>query len=60
MRLGLLLKRHRTIGEINIRALARDIGILPSTLSRLENGKLVDGVTLAKVLVWVLGRTSGK
>ena len=33
---------------------ARDIGISVPTLYRLEKGKPVDGVTLAKVIIWLL------
>jgi transcriptional regulator with XRE-family HTH domain len=33
---------------------AADIGISHGTLSRIERGEAVDGVTLIKILFWLL------
>ena len=36
-----------------VRAAAREIGISPTTLSKIENGHLPDSETLKKVLKWL-------
>ncbi len=46
-----LLSRKR--GNMGIRAAAREIGISPSTLSRIENGHVPDVGTLDKVCEWL-------
>lgn len=55
--LGQLLARRR--GNMGVRAAAREIGISPSTLSRIENGHVPDVGTLEKVCEW-LGEASSK
>ncbi len=49
--LGLLLARKR--GNMGVRAAAREIGISPSTLSRIENGHIPDVGTLEKICEWI-------
>lgn len=49
--LGQLLSRHR--GNMGVRAAAKEIGISPSTLSRIENGHVPDVKTLEKVCAWL-------
>lgn len=49
--LGKLLARRR--GQMGVRATAREIGISPSTLSRIENGHVPDVGTLDKVCAWL-------
>lgn len=60
--LGRLVTKKR--GERGIRAAAKEIGISPSTLSRVENGHLPDLENFRKICVWldidptsVVGRT---
>jgi transcriptional regulator with XRE-family HTH domain len=62
--IGQLLRERR--GNGGIREVAREIGISPATLSRVENGKLPDLETFSKVCRWlkidpgeVLGYKSG-
>ena len=43
----------RTRGSMGLRAAAREIGISPTTLSKIENGHIPDQVTLRKVCAWV-------
>lgn len=40
-------------GNMGVRAAAREIGISPSTLSRVENGHVPDIATLDKICDWV-------
>lgn len=49
--LGQLLARKR--GNMGVRAAAREIGISPSTLSRIEKGHVPDVGTLEKVCEWL-------
>lgn len=49
--LGKLLARRR--GNMGLRAAAKDIGISPSTLSRIEKGNVPDVGTLEKVCAWL-------
>ncbi|MEQ8255046.1 MULTISPECIES: helix-turn-helix domain-containing protein [Roseovarius] len=55
--IGNLLARRR--GNMGVRAAAREIGISPSTLSRIENGHVPDVATLEKVCAW-LGEDTSK
>lgn len=43
----------RARGSMGIRAAAREIGISPTTLSKIENGHIPDQNTLRKVCDWV-------
>ena len=54
MKIGEVLKEWRYGGRMGIREAAEKIGISHSTLSRIENGKPMDGDTLAKILEWFL------
>lgn len=54
--LGQFLIRRR--GNMGIRAAAREIGISPSTLSRIEKGHVPDVGTLEKVCRWLGEETS--
>lgn len=49
--LGGLVARKR--GNMGLRAAAAEIGISPTTLSRIENGHVPDIGTLDKVCAWV-------
>ena len=62
MKLGYVLNRYRVINELSLRTLGAEIGIGAATLMRLEQGHVPDGVTLAKVLAWLLaeGRNGQK
>lgn len=44
---------QKTRGSMGIRAAAKEIGISPTTLSRIERGHIPDLVTLKKVCDWV-------
>ena len=49
--LGRIVLQKR--GSMGIRAAAREIGISPTTLSKIENGHIPDQVTLKKVCDWI-------
>lgn len=55
--LGNLVARRR--GNMGVRAAAKEIGISPTTLSRIENGHVPDIGTLDKVCSW-LGEDTSK
>ncbi len=49
--LGRLVTRKR--GKVGIRATAREIGVSPATLSRVENGQLPDLQNFTKLCQWL-------
>jgi DNA-binding XRE family transcriptional regulator len=51
--LAKLIGHYRLLERKTCRELAAEIGISASTLSRIERGEMMDGVTLATVLAWV-------
>ncbi len=53
-RLGDLLRKWRIHEERGIRDIAEEIGISAATLSRVENGEMMDGLTLKRILCWLL------
>jgi DNA-binding XRE family transcriptional regulator len=55
MRLGEILRNHRRITDRNQRDVASEIGISLATYSRVERGDDMNGVTLARILVWLMG-----
>jgi DNA-binding XRE family transcriptional regulator len=52
--LAKLIRNWRWMERITAREAAEQIGLSPSTYSRLERGCPVDGGTLAIVLTWLL------
>lgn len=54
MKLGQVIVAYRTINHLNVRTLAREIGISYPTLSRIERGNGCDSATLTKILTWLL------
>lgn len=54
--IGRLLRLYRSVNEIGCRAMARELGISPATLSRIERGHQMDLATWVKVQAWLLGR----
>lgn len=53
MRLGIVLKKYRLMMDLDLRTLAKEIGIGASTLMRLEMGHSTDYQTFKKVLDWL-------
>lgn len=51
LRLGALLRERR--GGRGIREVAKDIGISPATLTRVEAGRLPDLATFQKICTWL-------
>lgn len=56
MRLGVVIRSWRERQGLGLRAVAEEIGTSPATLSRLELGDSVDGTTMIKVLLWLIGK----
>lgn len=51
LRLGALLRERR--GGRGIREVAKEIGVSPATLTRIEAGRLPDLLTFRKVCTWL-------
>jgi transcriptional regulator with XRE-family HTH domain len=56
MKLGEVIRLWRKMSDLGVREVAADIGVSHGTLSRIERGEAMDGNTLAKVLVWLVGK----
>lgn len=54
MKLGAVLRKYRMWSEISVREFSKELKISSATLSRIENGGAMDGVTLAKILNWLM------
>lgn len=53
MHIGKVIADYRYINRIGVRSLAKEIGISPATLNRVELGNGFDGETMAKIMVWL-------
>jgi DNA-binding XRE family transcriptional regulator len=56
MRLGQALNDYRLVESRTVRDVAKEVGISPATLSRIENNKPCDSDTLAAILLWLIGK----
>lgn len=56
MRLGELLQSWRKERGLTLKEMVPRIGIPLSTLSRIECGGMMDGPTLARILLWAMGK----
>lgn len=54
MKLGAVVRKYRVTSELTLRQVGKEIGIGPATLMRIEQGRDIDGATLAKVLGWLM------
>lgn len=55
MRIGEVLKKWRILSEMDVRTAAKQIGISPSTLMRIERGAVPPtGQTVITLLNWLL------
>lgn len=54
MRLGVVIKKYRRIQEVDIREVAKEIGISAPTLMRIEHGRDCDAQTLRLILNWLM------
>jgi hypothetical protein len=55
MRLTKVLRVWRRASDQDLRETAKMFGISSATLCRLEKRGSMDGKTLAKILIWLLG-----
>lgn len=55
MKIGEVLKAVRYDRKLNQRELAKEIGVLPSTICRIENGKSYDAAAFFKIFRWLFG-----
>lgn len=56
MQIGFVLQAWRWSTHTSIRDAAAAIGISAATLSRIENGRQMDGEALAKIVRWLLAK----
>lgn len=54
MRIGTVLRRYRRVEDMDLRTMAKQLGISAATLMRVEIGHDPEGQTLAKLLRWML------
>ena len=54
MRLGIVLRKYRTMQGLGVRELARQIGISFQVLHRVETGRNLDAANFMKVLKWLV------
>ena len=50
IKVEILIRQHRLLNGIGIRAYAKTLGLTHSTLSRIENAKPIDAVTQLKLI----------
>ena len=54
MKLGTIIKSWRYINRLGIKEVAQQIGCCGATLSRFENGHVIDSNTFTKIFEWLL------
>ncbi len=54
MRLGKVINKYRLMMELDLRTLAKEIGISAATLMRVEMGHQPGGKTLSLILFWLM------
>jgi glycerate-2-kinase len=52
-RLGLALEAYQQKHDVENRAMAKEIGITASTLSRIKGGTMPDALGMAKIVLWL-------
>ena len=52
-RLGLALEAYQQKHDVENRQMAKEIGILASSLSRIKGGTMPDAIGLAKIMLWL-------
>lgn len=53
--LSIVLRKWRLMSEITLRDAASEIGISAATLLRIEQGGVVDGRTMSRLVIWLIG-----
>lgn len=59
-RLGMALESYQQKHDVENRAMAKEIGIPASSLSRIKGGTMPDALGLAKIMVWLTVQTGNK
>jgi transcriptional regulator with XRE-family HTH domain len=60
MRLGKIIADYRYMNRLGIREVAKQIGMSPATLCRIENGKPCDSDNMAKLMLWLFASKEQK
>jgi hypothetical protein len=58
-RLGLVLTAYQQKHDVENRAMAKDIGISASTLSRIKGGAMPDALGMVKIMLWLASSSEG-
>ncbi len=56
--LGAVLKRWRVNEDLDLRSVAKEIGISAPSLMRIEHGHSFDAATMLKIWMWLLSARS--
>lgn len=56
--LGIIVRNARRAQRLSIRDLCAKIGVSPSTICRIENGRDYSSVSLRAVLLWLDGKAA--
>lgn len=56
MRLGNVIRKWRIVEEESLRDIAKQMGMPHATLDRVEKGEACNSDTLAKILLWLIGK----
>lgn len=54
MRLGSVLRKWRLMCELDLRTAGKQMGLSAATLLRIEQGHDLSGVSLAKIINWLI------
>lgn len=54
MRIATALKLMRATDNVGLREQAKEIGISPATLSRIERGEQADTRSVVKLILWLI------
>lgn len=57
MKLGIVIKKYRLMSEMDLRSLAKEIGIGAATLMRIEMGHEPSYTNFKKILDWLSQRS---
>lgn len=53
-RLAEMLRLYMSVNKLEVRPMARQIGVSPATVSRMAQGKELTGTNLIKLINWML------
>lgn len=57
MRLGAIIADYRYANRVGVREVAKEIGMSPATLNRIERGENFDAHTMIKLMAWLFAES---